>query len=58
MRSNQDFSELKGLGNLAKKLVETRKHITHALIYKLITLALVLPVATASVKRVFSAITL
>ncbi|KAM5577134.1 hypothetical protein ABKV19_007803 [Rosa sericea] len=55
MRSNSEFSQLKGIGSLAKKLVETRKHKTHASVYKLLTLALVLPVATASVERVFSA---
>ncbi|XP_061999241.1 uncharacterized protein LOC133716559 [Rosa rugosa] len=55
MRSNSEFSQLKGIGSLAKKLVETGKHKTHAAVYKLLTLALVLPVATASVERVFSA---
>jgi hypothetical protein len=55
MRSNSEFSQLKGIGNLAKKLVETRKHKIHSSVYKLLTLALVLPVATASVERVFSA---
>ncbi|XP_050373155.1 uncharacterized protein LOC126790846 [Argentina anserina] len=54
MRSRNDFCQLKGINSLAKKLVETRKHITHASVYKLLTLALVLPVATASVERVFS----
>ncbi|XP_062001783.1 uncharacterized protein LOC133718923 [Rosa rugosa] len=55
MRFNNEFSQLKGIGSLAKKLVETGKHKTHASVYKLLTLALVLPVATASVERVFSA---
>ncbi|XP_062016273.1 uncharacterized protein LOC133732705 [Rosa rugosa] len=55
MRSNSEFSQLKGIGSLAKKLVETGKHKTHAAVYKLLTLALVLPVATASVEKVFSA---
>ncbi|XP_024200320.1 zinc finger MYM-type protein 1-like [Rosa chinensis] len=54
MRSNSEFSQLKGIGSLAKKLVETGKHKTHVSVYKLLTLALVLPVATASVERVFS----
>ncbi|XP_024197949.1 zinc finger MYM-type protein 1-like [Rosa chinensis] len=51
MRSNNEFSQLKGIGSLAKKLVETGKHKTHASVYKLLTLALVLPVATASVEE-------
>ena len=36
-------------------LVETRQHLIFPLVYRLITLALILPVATASVERVFSA---
>jgi ribosomal protein S26 len=36
------------------KLVETNKCITFVMIYKLLKLALLLPVATASVERVFS----
>ncbi|XP_050386575.1 uncharacterized protein LOC126802901 [Argentina anserina] len=55
MQSRNDFCQLKGISSLAKKLVETRKHITHASVYKLLTLALVLPIATTSVERVFSA---
>ncbi|XP_024164172.1 zinc finger MYM-type protein 1-like [Rosa chinensis] len=41
MRSNSEFSQLKGIGSLAKKLVEIGKHKTHAAVYKLLTLALV-----------------
>ncbi|XP_042387988.1 zinc finger MYM-type protein 1-like [Zingiber officinale] len=37
------------------KLVETEKHLVFPLVYRMIELALVLPVATASVERVFSA---
>ena len=35
--------------------VQKRYHLTFPLVYRLITLALTLPVATASVERVFSA---
>jgi hypothetical protein len=35
-------------------LVETKKDLTFPLVYKLLKLVLVLPVATASVERVFS----
>ncbi|KAL5543761.1 hypothetical protein UlMin_007545 [Ulmus minor] len=55
LRSNDKFSELKGIADLAKRLVETRKHEVYPLVYLLIKLALTLPVATASVERVFSA---
>ncbi|XP_024178590.1 zinc finger MYM-type protein 1-like [Rosa chinensis] len=54
IRSTNKFQELQGIDDLAKKLVETRKHKTYPYVYLLITLALVLPVATASVERVFS----
>ncbi|KAI5333068.1 hypothetical protein L3X38_023198 [Prunus dulcis] len=52
--SNSDFSYLQGIGDLAKKWVETRMHRAFSYVYLLITLALVLPVATASVERAFS----
>uniref|UniRef100_A0A0A9AXX2 HAT C-terminal dimerisation domain-containing protein n=1 Tax=Arundo donax TaxID=35708 RepID=A0A0A9AXX2_ARUDO len=35
-------------------LVETNKHLRHDVVYRLLKLVLVLPVATASVERVFS----
>ncbi|XP_042415441.1 uncharacterized protein LOC122004654 [Zingiber officinale] len=38
-----------------QKLVGTEKHLVFPLVYRMIELALVLPVATASVERVFSA---
>ncbi|XP_042437288.1 zinc finger MYM-type protein 1-like [Zingiber officinale] len=40
---------------LPQKLVEIKKHLVFPLVYCMIELALVLPVATASVERVFSA---
>nr|KYP46931.1 hypothetical protein KK1_031413 [Cajanus cajan] len=46
------FSKLKGIGDLSMKFVETRKHV---LVYLLLELALILPVATASIERAFSA---
>ncbi|XP_039123304.1 zinc finger MYM-type protein 1-like [Dioscorea cayenensis subsp. rotundata] len=56
MRKNVDFSSLGNIGELAIKLVETEKHLRYPLVYQLIELALVLPVSTASVERVFSTI--
>ena len=55
MRSNVKFSALKGIVDLSKKLVETKKDKVYPLVYLLIKLALTLPVATASVERAFSA---
>ncbi|TQD89364.1 hypothetical protein C1H46_025085 [Malus baccata] len=51
---SSDFSQLEGIGDLAKKMVETRMHQVFNYVYLLITLSLVLPVATASVERAFS----
>ncbi|PIA65581.1 hypothetical protein AQUCO_00100820v1 [Aquilegia coerulea] len=48
VRANIKSSEVNGLNGLARKLVETRKHIVYPLVYLLVTLALTLPVATAS----------
>ena len=51
MRSNPEFSELKGIADLSKKLVETRKHEIYSLIYSFIKLALTLLVAIALVQK-------
>ena len=48
-RSCNDFA------SLATKLVETKRHLAFPLVYRIIELALLLPVATASVERAFSA---
>ncbi|XP_029150132.1 uncharacterized protein [Arachis hypogaea] len=55
VRSDDHFSDLNGIGALSQKLVETRKNIVYPLVFLLLKLALVLPVATASVERTFSA---
>ncbi|XP_025636151.1 uncharacterized protein [Arachis hypogaea] len=55
VRSDDQFSDLNGIGALSQKLVETRKNIVYPLVFLLLKLALVLPVATASVERTFSA---
>ena len=55
VRSDDQFSDLNGIGALFQKLVETRKNIVYPLVFLLLKLALVLPVATASVERTFSA---
>lgn len=53
--SDGQFSEVVGVGGLAKKLVQLKKHRVYPLVYLLVKLALILPVATATVERVFSA---
>ncbi|KAL6588019.1 hypothetical protein OROMI_000997 [Orobanche minor] len=55
VRCDPDFFELKGLSDLCRRLVETNRCTTYSVVYKLVKLALILPVATASVERVFSA---
>ena len=52
--SDNDFSRLKGIGELARRMVETGKDKVFPLVYLLVTLVLILPVATATVERAFS----
>ncbi|XP_058204246.1 uncharacterized protein LOC131318464 [Rhododendron vialii] len=52
---NEDFSRLNGLNDLSKKMVETGRDKLYPLVYLLLKLALILPVATATDERVFSA---
>ena len=52
---DQRFANLEGLGDLARVMVETKKHLSHPLVYRLLKLVLTLPVATATVERSFSA---
>ncbi|XP_042401061.1 zinc finger MYM-type protein 1-like [Zingiber officinale] len=55
VRSNERFEGISDLGALAKKMIETMKNRVFPLVYRMINLALLLPVATATVERVFSA---
>ena len=57
LRRDKRFSTVEDLGSLAKKMKETSKDKLFPLIYQLVELALLLPVATTSVERVFSAMT-
>ncbi|XP_057779601.1 uncharacterized protein LOC130998186 [Salvia miltiorrhiza] len=52
---DEKFLELSGIGDLAEKMVSTRKHDIFPLMYLLVKLSLTLPVATATIERVFSA---
>ncbi|CAN6560065.1 unnamed protein product [Malus baccata var. baccata] len=53
MKMHSEFSSLRGISDLAKEFVKTRRCESYMLVYKLLTLALVLPVATASVESFF-----
>ena len=55
MQSIEDFSALKGIGLLAEKMVEIKKDISYPLVYSLVTLSLILSVATTIIERAFSA---
>ncbi|KAG5573775.1 hypothetical protein H5410_063541 [Solanum commersonii] len=57
MRSgNPKFSNLQGIRDLAKALVEANLAETYSLVYLLVKWTLILPVATATVERAFSSI--
>ena len=58
MRKYDRFKCINHLGELSVMLVETKKHVVYDLVYTLLKLILILPVATASVERVFSAMSL
>ncbi|KAG4935092.1 hypothetical protein JHK82_049388 [Glycine max] len=55
VRRNASFSTREDVQSLAMKMVQTEKHLVFPLVYKLIELALILPVSTVSVERAFSA---
>ena len=55
VRADPDLKNCVDLGVLATKMVQSDRHTNFALVYCLIELALVLPVATATVERAFSA---
>ncbi|XP_039123472.1 uncharacterized protein LOC120260096 [Dioscorea cayenensis subsp. rotundata] len=54
VRGVPDFYNLVDVGALAIKMVKHKYHICFPLVYRLIELALVLPIATATVERCFS----
>ena len=54
VRNDTRFQQVKNLNELSIKLVETKKHDRFKQVYLLLKLVLILPVATASVERVFS----
>ncbi|XP_015087083.1 zinc finger MYM-type protein 1-like [Solanum pennellii] len=52
--SDERFFNLKGISDLAKVFIKSDLHQTWPLVYLLIKLTLIIPVATASVERAFS----
>jgi hypothetical protein len=52
---NKKFRKVKSLADLSIMIVKEKMQNRHAVVYKLLKLVLVLPVATASVERIFSA---
>ncbi|XP_066320138.1 uncharacterized protein [Miscanthus floridulus] len=57
MRKDEMFKGLNNLVDLSVKLVEAKRDKVYHWVYLLIKLVLLLPVATASVERIFSAMT-
>ena len=55
MRADERFADLNTISELARLMVGTKKHLAFPLVYRLLKLVLVLPIATASVERCFSA---
>ena len=55
MQDSEKFFGLKVINELAKRMVETKKSELYSLVFLLVTLSLILPVATATVERSFSA---
>ncbi|XP_022895334.1 zinc finger MYM-type protein 1-like [Olea europaea var. sylvestris] len=58
VRMDEVFFNLNSISSIAQKLVETGSSCYFSLVYKLLTLALILPVATTSVERAFFAMNL
>ncbi|XP_061960084.1 uncharacterized protein LOC133681013 [Populus nigra] len=55
LRGDDEFSDIEDIASLAEKMVKTKKNLIFPLVYMLIKLSLLLPVATVTVERVFSA---
>ena len=56
MQSIEEFSSFIGIGQLVEKMIEMKKNVSYPLVYSLVTLVLILLVATVTVKRAFSVI--
>ncbi|XP_066351668.1 uncharacterized protein [Miscanthus floridulus] len=56
MKRTECFQGLDNIVDLSVKLIDTNRHKVYDMVYLLLKLVLLLPVATASVERVFSAL--
>ena len=54
MQSIEEFSTFRGIRQLVEKMIEMKKNVSYLLVYSLVTLALILLVATTTVERAFS----
>ncbi|XP_072147973.1 uncharacterized protein [Setaria viridis] len=54
-RDDESFSNLESVAELSQIMVKTRKHERYPMVYQLLKLVLVLPIATATIERCFSA---
>ena len=54
MQSIEEFSAFREIGQLVENMVEMKKNVSYPLLYSLVTLTLILLVATATVERAFS----
>ncbi|XP_066392414.1 uncharacterized protein [Miscanthus floridulus] len=57
-RRTPDFLGCTELGKVAEIMVKNNMHTSYKLVYRLIELTLILPVATASIERIFSAMSI
>jgi hypothetical protein len=55
VRRLEEFKACYDLVSLSKTMDQLKRHIVFPLVYRIIELALLLPVATATVERAFSA---
>jgi hypothetical protein len=58
IREDDRFKDIGNIMDLSVKLVETKRHKVFDMVYLLLKLVLLLPVATTSVERAFSTISL
>ena len=56
VRADARFAQVATISELGKLMVDTNKNLSFPLVYRLLKLVLVLPIATASVERCFSVV--
>ena len=54
VREDNRFPNINIFSELSQRMVDTRKNLCYPLVYRLLKLVLVLPIATATVERIFS----